>query len=241
MAELKNRPQTEKEFYDKMAGLTGPQKKRLLALVGDPPDWTKVDDAFWKKIEEEIQQQLIIILLQITSTSMKEHGVSGIADVVARSYAIKHAGEQASSFVASSRKMVEKAAQGQRQVSINPLDLPDASAPKVFSKGMTPAETIAEQIFGKQRIETFIVTETTAAQSAGSEAAAAVLGRSDSDLWNTENDGQECPICGELHKAPRYEWMRQFPLGPPAHPNCRCWIQYANILTPAPPYELSGV
>lgn len=73
----------------------------------------------------------------------------------------------------------------------------------------------------------FAVTETTAAQTAGSEAAAAIYGMDEADLWITENDGRVCPTCGPLHMATRKKWMARFPNGTPAHPNCRCYISYA--------------
>lgn len=45
-------------------------------------------------------------------------------------------------------------------------------------------------------------------------------------IWHTSQDDRVCPICRPLHGRPRDEWQSVFPLGPPAHPVCRCFIDY---------------
>lgn len=84
-------------------------------------------------------------------------------------------------------------------------------------------------VFGPERDENAAVTETTRAASAGGEAAVFNTGGVTSqDLWITEVDDRRCAICKPLHRKPRLEWSRFFPQGPPAHPRCRCFLQYVN-------------
>ena len=45
-------------------------------------------------------------------------------------------------------------------------------------------------------------------------------------LWHTSRDDKVCPQCRPLHGRPRDEWETTFPLGPPAHIACRCYIDY---------------
>lgn len=45
-------------------------------------------------------------------------------------------------------------------------------------------------------------------------------------LWHTSRDDRVCPVCRPLHGRPREEWQVQFPLGPPAHVACRCFVDY---------------
>lgn len=50
-------------------------------------------------------------------------------------------------------------------------------------------------------------------------------------VWIVVTDGgrpddRVCPICEPLHKRLESDWRDQFPLGPPAHPNCRCHLEY---------------
>lgn len=49
-------------------------------------------------------------------------------------------------------------------------------------------------------------------------------------LWQTERDRFVCPICNPLQGKPKFYWGRNFPDGPPAHPNCRCWLSHKNFL-----------
>ncbi len=44
-------------------------------------------------------------------------------------------------------------------------------------------------------------------------------------IWVTEQDDAVCGVCGPLHGKPADTWG-QFDSGPPAHPVCRCFINY---------------
>ena len=84
-----------------------------------------------------------------------------------------------------------------------------------------------EPAFGKQRAQAIAITETTRA----SAAAVGVLQEyyRDSGLtyqrqWITNRDEQVCPICGPLNGKYEPQWADRFPDGPPAHPNCRCFL-----------------
>ena len=46
--------------------------------------------------------------------------------------------------------------------------------------------------------------------------------------WNTEEDERVCPICNPLDGLREEAWIREFPFGPPAHPQCRCWLTYED-------------
>lgn len=45
-------------------------------------------------------------------------------------------------------------------------------------------------------------------------------------IWHTSRDQRVCPVCRPLHGRARDEWSVQFPLGPPAHIACRCYVDY---------------
>lgn len=73
-------------------------------------------------------------------------------------------------------------------------------------------------------------TDVTRAATAGGELVAAVaamqVGRSPEALWHTAGDSKVCPFCAPLDQQPRAVWSAIAPQGPPAHPNCRCFIDY---------------
>ena len=89
--------------------------------------------------------------------------------------------------------------------------------------------------FDEDRAEKIAVTEVTRANTAGefgvatTALALGLIGSLD-DLgatWNTAEDEGVCEDCEPLNEAPQDEWSIPFPAGPPAHPNCRCWLSYS--------------
>lgn len=45
-------------------------------------------------------------------------------------------------------------------------------------------------------------------------------------IWQTQKDEKVCKICGPLNNTTQRVWSSRFPSGPPAHPNCRCFLIY---------------
>lgn len=120
----------------------------------------------------------------------------------------------------------------------------DRLALRFGNRLLTPAEVsiMAQGTLDAEMWGTFAATEITRAATAGSEYTAAVyrwVGPTKppdegfivkpaivTTLWFTELDERVCPICLPLHGEPREVWSYVAPLGPPAHPNCRCWLDY---------------
>jgi len=87
-----------------------------------------------------------------------------------------------------------------------------------------------DAVYGQPRAEMIAATEVTRAISAA-EAWLVVFWaaegfESHERRWHTEGDGHVCPICRPLNRAPESVWADRIPAGPPAHPNCRCWLDY---------------
>lgn len=87
-----------------------------------------------------------------------------------------------------------------------------------------------EKIFSPRRAELAAITEVTRAASEGSERVAREL-RSEGvtlvAVWQTLVDERVCPICGPRHDKQQGDgWM----FLPPAHPKCRCFVNYEVIL-----------
>lgn len=80
----------------------------------------------------------------------------------------------------------------------------------------------------KSRARIIAATETTRAYAQGNLITWGAAGVINKVRWYTANDERVCPICGELNgketalgeNFPGYNFN-----SPPAHPNCRCWIQ----------------
>lgn len=46
-------------------------------------------------------------------------------------------------------------------------------------------------------------------------------------VWHTREDERVCPICAPLDLRRFDAWGADYPFGPPAHVNCRCWLEIA--------------
>lgn len=158
-----------------------------------------VPDSVWIEIEFDLREKLTAILLLLFVSSGIKHGLTqDIAQNYAAIWAGGRASTLASGIVANSRGKVE---------SLDQLET-------TFSIG---------------RAGSIAATETTVATSAGSEQAIILLvGKSLLDTWYTENDGRVCSVCGPLHGTDRSQWELFHSDGPPAHPGCRCWIEYES-------------
>jgi len=86
-----------------------------------------------------------------------------------------------------------------------------------------------DRLFDPSRGETVAITETTTAISLGERDVVdrmEELGVEIDALWITKRDERVCPVCGPLHNQPISQWENDFPVGPPAHPRCRCFLIY---------------
>ena len=177
-----------------------------------PPDPSKVPASFWTESEAELQETIAAVLLLIWIASAEHHGwTDGMA--AGETFATTHAAEVAAGFTATTRDRLATAS---------------ATWGPDVTHGTLQGDLVS--ILGPDRAATLAVTETTVAQTMGGSAAVdATVGLSEYDLWITAQDNLVCPVCGPLHGADRAEWSDQFPLGPPAHANCRCVLEFAGI------------
>jgi hypothetical protein len=98
--------------------------------------------------------------------------------------------------------------------------------------GMTIGDVVRQLPFDEQRALTVAVTEITRAYADGAKDAGEELAKKYPDVriiktWFTNDDDRVCPICGPLDNK-SIDFDNTFDEGldaPPAHPNCRCWMQ----------------
>ncbi len=107
----------------------------------------------------------------------------------------------------------------------------NAMAAAMASSGKTAAEVASEveHVFSEARAEAGGITETTGAITEGEVFASQELQRLGIFLfpyWVTERDSRVCPVCRPLDGRPREEWWSEHGSGPPAHPGCRCTLEW---------------
>jgi SPP1 gp7 family putative phage head morphogenesis protein len=83
-----------------------------------------------------------------------------------------------------------------------------------------------EPMFDAPRAKMIATTEVTKAFSEGNQASWKASEVVDGKKWMTAQDDLVCPICGPLSEVEadlNGDFEGEYD-GPPAHPNCRCWL-----------------
>lgn len=92
-------------------------------------------------------------------------------------------------------------------------------------------DQLTQMGFTEKRASTIAVTETTRAFAEGQKEAGRILREENPGVkvvktWFTNNDDRVCDICGPLD-GQTVDYDEPWPEdGPPAHVNCRCWIEF---------------
>lgn len=215
--ELVDRARIETAYGKRFTSLAERHRRELDRLLGNPPDAANVPVSFWEKVQRETEEETLALLLFIFIASATQHGLTdrNKAQDIGTSFALGRAAQVARSYAETS---YERAANNFPSPSPGDEPMPAGKRNEALGK-----------VFSPERADGVVVNETTAAQTAGGEAAVdATTGLANNDTWYTANDNRVCEICGPLHGKLRADWSRFFPSGPPAHPACRCWIVYAN-------------
>ena len=249
MAELANRMELEADFARRLSRLSSRHRKELIALLGNPPDISRVPQDFWIKVENEHKTEVGTILALLFLASTEQH-IDLLLPGDLRSVAIEDAADVADTWAS------ERASTLSRQYAQNSrkkLSLADrrwyGTGPRVLGPtaeeftGSEIYEPIAD-IFGPARDAGIAATETTRANTAGAKSGidkATEFGVTTTVTWYTEADGRVCPVCAPLHGAAMDEWESiginaeiSANGGPPAHVNCRCHLTIKTIRTELP-------
>lgn len=213
--DLPNRMAIEGDFQAEMEKLHAKQERELVNLMGNPPSMANVPETYWQKNKREIEALLLLFLAGVFATSANAHGAKR-AHLKSNQWVQSRAAQVAEQHVRKTRETLRQQQQEwQAQESPN-------------QQRRSARDSVRTQ-FEPSRAENVAASETTAATSAGAETGVRERDAvSQSDRWRTEEDGRVCPVCSPLNGSTRRRWSRFFPSGPPAHPRCRCWIDYVN-------------
>lgn len=214
MADLPHRSAHEAALAEALGRLGASRRRKLLALLGDPPDLQRVPPEFWASVELETEQAL--------------------AERLAVVYLLMSQGLRLPEAVLPRATLAQDAAVwGRQEAQLIATDYAGTSrdwvADIVSTPGATPLRERLTSVFGPTRAEGLATTQTTRAATAGERGALdrweRVTGAVSTATWQTELDGAVCPICRPLQGTEEL-WREKVPAGPPAHPRCRCWLQW---------------
>lgn len=238
MAELATRPEDERAFeaalQRQLATANELMARYLAGEMENPPE----DRDGWIAL-------FFAALLGTYVRSATQHGMpKPVAEVGGKSWARPRAIDMADRMIAKQRAEAERIRREleaekkkeRRKKLRKRFGVEDDDAGVTTVKERRPSKRkIKRRLDRRLDPEVVVTTETTAAATAGGEDAVAgrraesgKVAQADKDIWWTEQDAKVCPICEPLHGKERTTWSRHFPKGPPAHPRCRCNIEYAE-------------
>lgn len=215
MPDIPNRTQLEADLARRFSRLSADHRRKLLSLLGDPPDLGNVPQSFWDDVAGELNGAITPFLTEVYMDAAEALigtvpiGVDwGLVNERAASWARQYGFDLVRGITATSRRATQEAVSA------------------FFAQAQTRADLEARlaRIYGTVRAESIAVTEVTRAASQGEQAIAkelADMGVGMIPKWFTLNDELVCPICG-----PRHNKVIEDGEYPPAHPRCRCHVNY---------------
>ncbi len=206
----------EDELAAALAGEMGPYMQQVAEQIvnGQAPDTRNMD--------ERILVLLLLALIGAATANTLQRsaalGVSlGIDDInrAAQTWARDYSFNVVRGINETTRQAISNAVQQY------------ASTP-----GMTVDDVarLLEPTFGKRRASTIATTEITRAYSQAAQITQQQLldrGIVTKQRWVTWRDDRVCPICAPWHNS--FDWDIEFIFGPPAHVNCRCWLETVRV------------
>ncbi len=106
------------------------------------------------------------------------------------------------------------------------MDRVNAAAAGLDEIGGTMPPEVTAKAFDQARADVIAATEVTRAVTAGETALVVALGIPATALWHTALDDRVCEVCEPLDGVGREVYGMVSPDGPPAHPNCRCFLDW---------------
>lgn len=220
MAELTNRDTFEEEAARGISKLSARMRRELTLLLGDPPDLANIPPEFWQKASDDLQAMLRPILEKAaleTATAMLAGLPIGVDWALINQAAADWAAQYTYNLI--------------RGINDTSMQALQRAVQRYYERGQTIGELreAIAKIFGPSRAQAIAVTEVTRAAAQGEFLIAEDIRNQGVDMiavWRTNADEIVCPICGPLEGKRREEWPFMVSDGPPAHVNCRCWVNH---------------
>lgn len=230
MPDIPNRAKLEAELARRFSKLSVQQRRELLTLLGNPPNYGNVPEAFWQKVMADMNGAFVPFMADVYMEAAERLitdlpiGVDwALVNERAVSWARLHGGELVRGITNNTRRIVQS-----------------STATFYETAGMTMGdlEKLLTPAFGPKRAELIAITEVTRASVQAEIGVAEEL--ADEGIlmiarWGTLRDELTCPICGPMHgvEASGYTGKRDpywntsaGESKPPAHPRCRCMVSF---------------
>ena len=216
MTEFLNRTEIESRLARVLSKDLRAELGKLLDYLGDPPDLSRVPVDYWQNgwrgIQKNVEPILVDIFVSQAEALMNGVGV-GVDWALVNTHAVNWARDHSAALL---RQLFDRTYEG-----VSTL------VPEAYRQGWTMREltTALERYYSPVRAEMIAITETTRAAVEGERAFVAQLEKDGGfqmvPVWVTDLDDRVCPICKPRNGKPITNGMF-----PPAHPRCRCYVDY---------------
>jgi len=225
MPDIIDRSEKEAQYARLMAKLLKAYGGRLLEKLGDPPDLKNLPADFWDDEANRLVEVLSPfgkrVYLDAARELMKQTRIEVDWNVINEN-AAKWSRQHTGGWLA---RKINDTTRDTIELEIRRLK---ESIPAYFERQMTIGDLeqrLQENgLFGPVRAEMIAVTEVTRAASEGEQEMARELAAAGIEMvpvWQTNNDELVCEICEPKNERPIKDAEY-----PPAHPRCRCWVNY---------------
>lgn len=192
---------------------------------GDRIKW----DEFAAAAEAELQDQLlavyIVIFMMMSRPDLQNSTL--LANSLGRQWASTHAKGLSRELTNNTRGQLNAGADSARVFAGGRAAVMGATE---VTRAITQAETDARRANADQESDGRQGGQQTGTSTANRDRRRSVFDVGDglTAIWITERDARVCPICSPLNNQRAEAWADKFPSGPPAHPNCRCHLEYVT-------------
>ena len=215
------------ELERKLARIVGrdlrAELSRLLDYLGDPPRLENVPSDYWnsgwRTIQKDVEPVLLDVYLSQAEGLMNDIGIGVDWDQI---------------NTTASRWAKQHTEQMLMDLFRKRYDHLNETIPRFYEEGwnLGQLQDDLEKWYSPVRAEMIAVTETTRAAVEGERAMVAELeaitNRRMAPIWQTMKDERVCPVCGPKNKKEITDGIF-----PPAHPRCRCFVNYEFEKAPA--------
>ena len=215
--DVNDRDKKERDIARRLARVFGDHHEEIMELLGDPPSLMNVPEDYWQRYNVDIRTALSVpmneIFFEQFTAQLEEFGLSfddSTGSDEALNFIEKYTFELVKGIENTTREAIRKEVQ------------------YFIQNGDMTIQDLAERLYryySPVRAQMIAITETTRAAAQGELETIAKLheqyGLEFEAVWQTANDERVCIICGPKHGKVITDGEY-----PPAHPNCRCWVNH---------------
>lgn len=231
-------PVTERQFAQRLRKMNRTHREMIVDAMGNPPDRRNIPKELWKRIRDEEESLLLLLLLGFAmpfARNLRERAVEqldtdeSIPEPTRDLYRIlrRRARWVATSMRNTSRTALRDAID--RSVPTAGVGTAQAEAHVEAEIQESTIEEIARDVMPRWREDMIVRTELAASRRAAAQAMAETLNRSGIEthlVWRLGPSCEHCKVCPIFEGLPESVYSQYVQI--PVHPNCCCWAEVVS-------------